>query len=603
MANTHSAEAGAILPDLCAQAKGAWYVLLGFLAFYAVTIMSTTDADFLVGSRQISIALLGVSVPTERFFFLAPIVAIVLYSNLHYYCLKIWSAAAVAPPETLKARAALIPDLALFLRRDAQSRGGDRWAALPALASALLLWAATPALLVVALVRSRAASDAPWLSPVDYPHLSRLLPSTVEDATVLAVSLTAAIGLASLIGALAIRYPWLGRAPVALAAAAVAFFVPFSELGDWARATAPGVRIERQTVARLPDGWPRAEESRETLRAAWCRDQELDLAVCAVRPASAREAIELDRLRKRFCLTDWGSRNTDWCNRRFRDSDLAFAAVWRERRTAELDRIGEIDLTGRDLDRVAASGAQFTRARMAQADLTAAALAEADLEGANLLEAALPGASAYYAVFDRANLTRARLDRADLTSSSFEGTALVGASLRGARLIDARLPAADLTGADLTGADLTGALLLRADLTGAILTGALLDGATLAGVQGLTQEQLERAVGDAATVLPPRLALAACWVKPPGELEAALGPLPPEAQGRAWRKIAAHVCPPGTPPRMLPPAAPPPLQVDLEAYRRAYEAERLAEVAQVRADAPPKPAPAPTPVALSADTP
>jgi len=104
MANTHSAEAGAILPDLCAQAKGAWYVLLGFLAFYAVTIMSTTDADFLVGSRQISIALLGVSVPTERFFFLAPIVAIVLYSNLHYYCLKIWSAAAVAPPRVTRTR-------------------------------------------------------------------------------------------------------------------------------------------------------------------------------------------------------------------------------------------------------------------------------------------------------------------------------------------------------------------------------------------------------------------------------------------------------------------------------------------------------------------
>lgn len=603
MSDTHSTEAGAILPDLCSQAKNAWYVLLGFLAFYAVTIMSTTDADFLLGSRQISIALLGVSVPTERFFFLAPVVAVVLYSNLHYYCLKIWTAAAVAPAETLKARAALIPDLALFLRRDAQSRGGDRWAALPATASALLLWAATPALLIVALFRSRAASDAPWLSPVEYPHLSRLLPSTVEDATVLAVSLTGAIGVASLIGALAIRYRWLARAPVALAAAAVAFFVPFSELGDWARATAPGVRIERQTVARLPDGWPRAEESRETLRDAWCRDQGLDLAVCAVRPANSREAVELDRQRKRFCLTDWGSRNTAWCNRRFRDSDLAFAAVWRERRTAELDRIGEIDLTGRDLDRVAASGAQFIRARMAGADLTAAALVEADLEGANLLGAELPGAEAYYAVFDRANLTRALLDRADLTSSSFEGSALVQASLRGARLIDARLPAADLSGADLTGADLTGALLLRADLTGAILTGAILDGANLTGAHGLTQGQLERAVGDAGTVLPPRLDLAACWAKPPGELEAALAPLPPEPQARAWRKIAAHACPPGVAPKMLRPAAPPPLQVDLEGYRRAYAAEREAEIEQVRQPALAPPAPAPSPIALSADTP
>lgn len=122
MSAAHSDDAGAILPDLCPLAQRAWYILLGFLAFYAVTIMSATDADFLAGERQISIALLGVSVPTERFFFLAPLAAVVLYFNLRYYCLKLWAAAAVAPPEALKSCNALIPDFALFLRQGARAR-------------------------------------------------------------------------------------------------------------------------------------------------------------------------------------------------------------------------------------------------------------------------------------------------------------------------------------------------------------------------------------------------------------------------------------------------------------------------------------------------
>jgi uncharacterized protein YjbI with pentapeptide repeats len=84
----------------------------------------------------------------------------------------------------------------------------------------------------------------------------------------------------------------------------------------------------------------------------------------------------------------------------------------------------------------------------------------------------------------------------DLIGARLGGTNLRGANLRGAYLI-----AADLKNADLRMADLTGADVRDTDLSGADLTGSLF----------LTQAQINAAVGDAATKLPPALARPAHW--------------------------------------------------------------------------------------------
>lgn len=81
------------------------------------------------------------------------------------------------------------------------------------------------------------------------------------------------------------------------------------------------------------------------------------------------------------------------------------------------------------------------------------------------------------------------------------GAALTCADLRGATPRGALLVAADLTGADLRDADMIGADLRDANLRGANLTGALF----------LTQAQLNAAIGDTTTVLPPRLHRPAHW--------------------------------------------------------------------------------------------
>ncbi len=93
--------------------------------------------------------------------------------------------------------------------------------------------------------------------------------------------------------------------------------------------------------------------------------------------------------------------------------------------------------------------------------------------------------------------------RRDHRGADLIGAKLRGADLRGANLRGAYLIGADLRGADLRNADVIGVDFRDADLRGAMLTGALF----------LVQSQLDAAVGDAATVLPPTLARPAHWAR------------------------------------------------------------------------------------------
>jgi hypothetical protein len=106
------------------------------------------------------------------------------------------------------------------------------------------------------------------------------------------------------------------------------------------------------------------------------------------------------------------------------------------------------------------------------------------------------------------NLASARLLRAHLRFATLSGANLAGASLCGTDLTDARLD-----GANLVNADLSNAALARTDLTGAKLTGTRLDGANLLEARNLTQRQLDDAMGDAMTELPPHLTRPAFWIE------------------------------------------------------------------------------------------
>jgi hypothetical protein len=88
---------------------------------------------------------------------------------------------------------------------------------------------------------------------------------------------------------------------------------------------------------------------------------------------------------------------------------------------------------------------------------------------------------------------------------------LYGANLHGANSKDAHLEGANLSSAHLETSQLNGAHLNDAALYGAHLESANLESANLTGAQGVTQEQINSAIGDATTKLPAGLVMPESW--------------------------------------------------------------------------------------------
>jgi uncharacterized protein YjbI with pentapeptide repeats len=126
------------------------------------------------------------------------------------------------------------------------------------------------------------------------------------------------------------------------------------------------------------------------------------------------------------------------------------------------------DLYLADLRRVDLSGSSLRGAWLAYARLKGASLASAHLQGAYLGDAQLQGA----------DLSFAQFQGADLSAALLQGARLTDAQLQGARLSDAQFQGADLSAAQLQGADLS-----RAQLQGAVLRFTILEATSLGGAQ------------------------------------------------------------------------------------------------------------------------
>ena len=143
-------------------------------------------------------------------------------------------------------------------------------------------------------------------------------------------------------------------------------------------------------------------------------------------------------------------------------------------------------------------GADLQGARLHGADLTAsdfqdATLHHAQLPGANLVGAHLQGAVLEHGRLQDANLTGTWLHGASLDFAALQGAILTIAELQGASFLGAQLQGASLDRAKLQGASLDAAQLQGASLESAELTGASLDRAQLQGAD-LTSAELALAV-------------------------------------------------------------------------------------------------------------
>ena len=150
--------------------------------------------------------------------------------------------------------------------------------------------------------------------------------------------------------------------------------------------------------------------------------------------------------------------------------------------------IGELDLSGRQLNYARFYGSQFRCVKLEFAELHGADLSGAELHGADLFRAKLHGADLGFAELHGANLSEAELHGADLWLVKLYGANLSEAGLRGANLFRAELHRTSLFEAELHGADLRWTELYGADLSGAELHGtdlrkAILKNTDLSGVR------------------------------------------------------------------------------------------------------------------------
>jgi uncharacterized protein YjbI with pentapeptide repeats len=117
------------------------------------------------------------------------------------------------------------------------------------------------------------------------------------------------------------------------------------------------------------------------------------------------------------------------------------------------------DLRGADfgaahLDGARLTGAQLENANLYNAHLEGAVMLGAHLEGAQLTEAHLQGATVNSAYLGGAQLNHAHLDGINGDAAHFEGASLENAQIRGGTFYGASFQGADLLGANLAGSDL-----------------------------------------------------------------------------------------------------------------------------------------------------
>ena len=150
---------------LISISRGAWLGLLFYLAFIGVTLLGVEDADFFLTERQTALPLIGVSVPTNLFFAIAPALAAMLATYLHLYLVKLWEALAEAPlPEVDPSLADRIQpwelaDFALSFRKGARTVETRPLGFLAWVVSLTLAFAATPAVLAAFWWRSMPKHD------------------------------------------------------------------------------------------------------------------------------------------------------------------------------------------------------------------------------------------------------------------------------------------------------------------------------------------------------------------------------------------------------------------------------------------------------------
>ena len=148
---------------LTKTAKGSWLGLISYLAFAGVTLMGVRDEDFFLVEKETALPLIGVTIPTVLFFYVAPILGAALFAYFHLHLLKLWEALSDLIKSTDQRPISddispwLISDFALSHHPDALRQRPVMW--LGWIVSLMLAFLATPIVLFFFWVRSMPAHE------------------------------------------------------------------------------------------------------------------------------------------------------------------------------------------------------------------------------------------------------------------------------------------------------------------------------------------------------------------------------------------------------------------------------------------------------------
>ncbi len=428
------------------NARATWFALLGLLAFVGVTLLGVEDIDFFDASRRTDLPLVGVSVPTLTFFWVAPALTAAVYAYFHFYLMKLWDALAEAPAQVKGRRLGdlvhpwLVTDAALWFRRHEGATAERPLRIVSGFTAGALSWGFGWAVLGYAWWRSHTA-HLEWMSlwllalfvfslwvGVSSLHaawrrvghgetqvrhhgkwprravLAAAVPMVVVSWLRTEGGIEAALVAWSDLRAPAredrfdaysrrravetgpLSTPWLGTP-----------LFGFGRANNPARLLAPVDLAEKQIVEK-PEGWLERDPAEADFRTDWCRRRERPVSAC-IEPAQnlGGEPDADDLSSRRAARRGWctqGGIAADRCDAFFEREETSLLADWTIRRGEYLSTLTRPSLRGRDL------------------------------RGANLVSAFLPGIDVREARMEGADLGQARAEGADFSSARMDGAVL-----------------------------------------------------------------------------------------------------------------------------------------------------------------------------------
>jgi uncharacterized protein YjbI with pentapeptide repeats len=496
--------------------RKVFLTMLAACLYCWLTILSTTDAGLLIGSSTLALPIVQTPIPVVAFFGAAPVLLLIVYLYLHFSLQNLWNALATLPaffPDGRPVHERALPWILSPIVRLYFKRLIPFCTRLPRFqvrATSLLVWWGVPFTLIAFLLRFLVRHNAPittlhvivvgvsfWLSamfwritkdtlrgkPPGRLQWLKVLRSREVLAGVMVGALLALFSAGCFYGEPAYSQGIVSREPSPWAwqsaAPKLLDLVGWNAFGD----------LSYADLSRRPDDWDGKDLN--AIKGAQLQGRVLRAVNAKGAFGPKANFIGAD-LRQAFFYSAY-LRGADFSNAQLEQTFFAFADLRSGKFYSALTRGARFD--GANIE-----GADFLEARGLEPEQISRARNWflAYFEDDMLRDLAVCDPDKPCDHKDR--LWRKDFSGIDLTCCDFEYPDFSGANLRYSILSTVHLEGADLAKADLRDAELEGTYLDRANLTGADLRGV-----NLKTVLGLTRAQIESALTDDKTQLPPYL--------------------------------------------------------------------------------------------------